>query len=94
MFDGETPVEQLNELEMVEGELLANVWMSDRIARIDLATGRVSGWIELAFLRAQLGLTEPQAVLNGIAYDSETRRLFVTGKLWPTLFEIRLRSAD
>jgi len=88
--DGDTPVDQLNELEMVEGELYANVWMSDRIARIDLASGRVLGWIDLAFLRAGLGLTERQAVLNGIAYDEAQRRLFVTGKLWPLLYEIRV----
>lgn len=88
--DEHGPVEDLNELEMVEGELYANVWMSDRIARIDPETGRVLGWIDLAFLRASLQLTEEQAVLNGIAYDAEHRRLFVTGKLWPKLFEIRV----
>ena len=76
---------------MVEGELFANVWMSDRIARIDLRTGQVTGWIDLTFLRASLGLTERQAVLNGIAYDGTSHRLFVTGKLWPMLYEIRLR---
>jgi glutamine cyclotransferase len=92
VVDGAAPVERLNELEVVEGELFANVWMSDRIARIDLATGRVTGWIDLAFLRARLGLTELQAVLNGIAYDASARRLFVTGKLWPSLYEIRLRA--
>ena len=92
--DGAVPVEELNELEMVEGELFANVWMTDRIARIELETGRVTGWIELPFLREQLHLTEPQAVLNGIAYDADSGRLFVTGKLWPTLFEIRLRRSD
>jgi glutamine cyclotransferase len=90
--EGDAPVEALNELEMVEGELFANVWMSDRIARIDLTTGQVTGWIDLGFLRAELGLTEPQAVLNGIAYAPESHRLFVTGKLWPTLYEIRVRS--
>ncbi len=94
VLDGATPIDQLNELEMVEGELFANVWMSDRIARIDLATGAVTGWIDLAFLRAQLGLTERQAVLNGIAYDAEAHRLFVTGKLWPALYEIRLRRTE
>jgi len=88
--DGDAEVTQLNELEMVEGELWANVWMSDRIARVDLASGRVLGWIDLAFLRAGLGLTEPQAVLNGIAYDATSGRIFVTGKLWPELYEIRL----
>lgn len=90
VVDGDAPVERLNELEMVEGELFANVWMTDRIARIDLASGRVTGWLDLAFLRARLGITEPQAVLNGIAYDTSSRRLFVTGKLWPELYELRL----
>ncbi len=91
--DDAGPVERLNELEMVEGELFANVWRTDRIARIDPATGRVTGWIELAFLRESLHLTEPEAVLNGIAYDDASDRLFVTGKLWPKLFEIALEPA-
>ena len=91
VVDGDVSVEQLNELEMVEGELFANVWMSDRIARIDLASGHVIGWIDLAFLREGLALSERQAVLNGIAYDATSRRLFVTGKLWPMLYEIRSR---
>ncbi len=90
VHDGERAVAQLNELEMVDGELFANVWHSDRVARIDLATGRVRGWIDLAFLREQLALTEPEAVLNGIAWDATARRLFVTGKLWPSLYEIRI----
>jgi len=90
VVDGSTPVVRLNELERVDGELWANVWMTDRIARIDPTSGHVTGWIDLAFLRARLGLTEPQAVLNGIAYDAASRRLFVTGKLWPELYEIRL----
>lgn len=91
--DGGVPVTRLNELEMVEGELFANVWMTDRIARIDLESGRVTGWIELGFLVEQVGLTDRDAVLNGIAYDDASDRLFVTGKLWPTLFEIELRPA-
>ncbi len=88
--DGETPIVRLNELEWVEGEIWANVWMTDRIARIDPASGRVLGWIDLAFLRESLGLTEEQAVLNGIAYDAGTGRLYVTGKLWPELYELAL----
>ena len=88
--DGGVPVTRLNELEMVEGELFANVWMTDRIARIDLESGRVAGWIELGFLVEQVGLTDRDAVLNGIAYDGASRRLFVTGKLWPSIFEIEL----
>ncbi len=83
------PVSELNELEMVKGEIFANVWQTDRICRIDPATGRVVGWIDLS------GLLPPAEragvdVLNGIAYDEAHDRLFVTGKLWPTLFEIAL----
>lgn len=89
--DGGSPVTQINELEMVEGQVFANIWHGERIARIDPATGRVVGWIELPFSRDSLGLREPEAVLNGIAYEPSTRRLLVTGKLWPVIFEVRLR---
>ncbi len=83
------PVQWLNELEYVEGEIYANVWQSDMIARISPNTGEVTGWIDLSGLVAK----EPKAgLLNGIAYDSETGRLFVTGKNWPKLFEIALVS--
>jgi len=89
--DGTTPIRMLNELEFVKGELFANVWQTDRIARISLKDGKVLGWIDLA------GLLQPSdkvggsgAVLNGIAYDPLGDRLFVTGKLWPKLFEIQL----
>jgi glutaminyl-peptide cyclotransferase len=87
--DGATPVVNLNELEYVKGELLANVWQSDRIARISPKTGRVTGWIDLKGL---LSVRDAQGVdvLNGIAYDAEGDRLFVTGKLWPKLFEIQI----
>jgi glutamine cyclotransferase len=84
------PVYQLNELEFVNGEIFANVWRSDRIARIDPLSGRVTGWIELDGLLAAAGHFPDADVLNGIAYDGEGDRLFVTGKLWPWLFEIRL----
>ncbi|WP_332875857.1 glutaminyl-peptide cyclotransferase [Massilia sp. S19_KUP03_FR1] len=86
------PVAELNELEMVEGELFANVWGTDVIARIDPASGKVVGWINLAGLLPleKRGTTSPDAVLNGIAYDAKTKRLFVTGKLWPKMFEIEL----
>jgi len=84
--DHGAPVDQLNELEMVEGEVFANVWHHDRIARIDPLTGRVVAWIDLPFSRASQGLEEPEAVLNGIAYEPSTRRLLVTGKLWPAVF--------
>jgi glutaminyl-peptide cyclotransferase len=82
-------VDQLNELEWVEGEVYANVWQTDRIARIDPKTGDVRGWIDLAGIRGPRG-SGSDDVLNGIAYEAKTRRLFVTGKLWPRLFEIEV----
>jgi glutaminyl-peptide cyclotransferase len=84
------PVDDLNELEFVRGELFANVWHADRIARIHPGTGAVTGWIDLAGLRPTSTLADADAVLNGIAYDAAGDRLFVTGKLWPTVFEITL----
>jgi glutamine cyclotransferase len=85
------PVDQLNELEWVDGEVYANVWQTDRIARIDPATGKVVGWIDLAGLLPRSDyIPEHTDVLNGIAYDAASKRLFVTGKMWPKLFEIRL----
>jgi glutamine cyclotransferase len=88
--DGGRPVEDLNELEVVKGEILANVWRTDRIARIAPKTGTVAGWIDLTGI---LNPRDPSTtdVLNGIAYDAVTDRLFVTGKLWPRLFEIRVK---
>lgn len=82
------PLAQLNELEWVDGEIFANVWQTDRIARIDPKTGRVTGWIDLTGLLSPRSGTED--VLNGIAYDAAKKRLFVTGKLWPKVFEIQL----
>ncbi|MHB1059418.1 MAG: glutaminyl-peptide cyclotransferase [Rhodanobacter sp.] len=85
------PVTYLNELEWVHGEIYANVWLTNRIARIDPASGRVVGWIDLAGLLDVNQLPDPgNDVLNGIAYDAKRRRLFVTGKRWPKLFEIEL----
>jgi glutamine cyclotransferase len=86
------PIPQLNELEVVDGELYANLWGYDVIARIDPASGNVLGWINLAGLLPpeQRGTTSVDAVLNGIAYDGKQKRLYVTGKLWPKLFEIEL----
>jgi glutaminyl-peptide cyclotransferase len=84
------PVTQLNELEWVRGEIYANVWHSNRIARISPATGKVLGWINLTGLLSRSELSNPEAVLNGIAYDSVHNRLFVTGKLWPKLFQIQV----
>ena len=89
--DDGVPVRNLNELEWVKGELLANVWQTTRIARIDVKTGKVLGWIELAGLLKEAGVTgQRDDVLNGIAYDAAGDRLFVTGKLWPKLFEIKI----
>jgi len=88
--DQGTPVTQLNELEYVRGEIYANVWHSNRIARISPATGRVLGWIDLTGLLKPGDVSNPEAVLNGIAYDAARNRLFVTGKLWPKLFEIKV----
>jgi glutaminyl-peptide cyclotransferase len=84
------PVDRLNELEYVKGEIFANVWQTDFVARIDPTTGRVTGWIDL---RGLLTARERMAtdVLNGIAYDAIGDRLFVTGKLWPKVFEIALK---
>lgn len=86
------PVDRLNELELVDGELFSNIWGSDYIARIDPETGKVLGVIDLTGLLPpeQRGTKEVDAVLNGIAWDAKGRRLFVTGKLWPKLFEIEL----
>jgi glutaminyl-peptide cyclotransferase len=87
------PVTQLNELEFIHGEIYANIWYSDRIARISPTTGRVLGWIDLTNLLPKADRSNSGAVLNGIAYDSVHDRLFVTGKLWPKLFEIKILPA-
>jgi glutaminyl-peptide cyclotransferase len=84
------PILNLNELEMVRGEIYANIWQTDRIARISPADGQVLGWIDLTGILSPSEHTDPGAVLNGIAYDVLGNRLFVTGKLWPKLFEIKL----
>jgi len=84
------PVTMLNELEVVEGEVWANVWKRDYIARIDPATGQVLGFVDLAGIFDRHTIHDEDAVLNGIAYDPDSKRLFVTGKLWPKLFEIEV----
>lgn len=88
--DRGAPVTQLNELEYIHGQIYANIWHSNRIARISPATGQVLGWINLAGLLPAGLLSNPEAVLNGIAFDAAHDRLFVTGKLWPKLFEIKV----
>ncbi len=84
------PVQNLNELEYIHGEIYANVWETDRIVRISPRTGKVLGWIDLGGIIDKSELEGSDAVLNGIAYDSRGARLFVTGKLWPKLFEIKV----
>jgi glutamine cyclotransferase len=84
------PVDKLNELEYIHGEIYANIWYEDRIARISPSTGAVLGWIDLSGLLTPAEHADPDAVLNGIAYDAAHDRLFVTGKLWPKLFEIKV----
>jgi glutamine cyclotransferase len=81
---------RLNELEYVNGEIYANIWQTDRIARISPETGQVLGWIDLTGLLSAEDRQQTVDVLNGIAYDAASNRLFVTGKLWPKLFEIRI----
>lgn len=88
--DGNSPVTRLNELEYVDGEVWANVWQTDRIARINPATGQVTGWVDLTGLLDNVALPRPPDVLNGIMVDGENGRLFVTGKFWPALFEIEI----
>jgi glutamine cyclotransferase len=88
--DDGKPVLEINELEFIHGKIYANIWHSDRIAQIDPVSGRVLGWIDLKGLLSAGQVTDPEAVLNGIAYDSAHDRLFVTGKLWPKLFEIQV----
>jgi glutamine cyclotransferase len=92
VFDNNGPVTRLNELEYVQGTIYANVWQTDRIAVIEPETGQVIAWIDLTGLLTTEDLSEPVDVLNGIAYDAATDRLFVTGKWWPKLFEIELIS--
>lgn len=88
--DGNDQVFELNELEFVRGEIYANVWQTDRIARISPVDGKVLGWIDLSGIIPKSERPETDAVLNGIAYDAASDRLFVTGKLWPKIFEIKL----
>ena len=94
VFDGNEPVEYLNELEFVDGKIYANVLLQDRIAIIQPDSGQVTGWIDLAGLKSRmppLSQDPLRPILNGIGYDAAGRRLFVTGKLWPKVFEIRVR---
>jgi glutamine cyclotransferase len=88
--DGDNPVERLNELEFIKGEIWANVYMEDVIVRISPKNGRVTGWIDLSELRSYLARSARVDVINGIAYDGEANRIFLTGKYWPKIFEIQI----
>lgn len=89
--DGNTLVKDINELEMVDGQIFANIYLTDRIARISPETGQVTGWLDLRGLRNQLTPRGRAEVLNGIALDKSTGNLLVTGKYWPQMFEIQIR---
>ncbi|MEQ8311590.1 MAG: glutaminyl-peptide cyclotransferase [Sphingopyxis sp.] len=84
------PVAMINELETIEGQIWANLWMADVIVRIDPATGTIFSLVDLSGLKADAGAGGTDSVLNGIAWDAKTKRLFVTGKYWPKLYEITL----
>ena len=88
--DNGKAIDQLNELEYVHGEIYSNIWYSNKIARISPQTGKVLGWIDLTGIISSSELSSDGAVLNGIAYDAKHDRLFITGKLWPKLFEIKV----
>lgn len=90
VYDDSRKVDSLNELEFINGEIWANIWMSDEIARIDPSTGKVTGYINLAGLLSDSDRLPDTDVLNGIAWDQQEKRIFVTGKRWPKLFEIRV----
>lgn len=84
-------VDQLNELEVVDGEIFANIWHTNTIARIDQNTGKITGWIDFSKLYPNAGKgPNAENVMNGIAYDAEKKRLFVTGKLWPKIYEVKI----
>jgi glutamine cyclotransferase len=91
VFDKGQPLREINELEYIKGEIYANIWHKDRIVRIDPKNGAILGWVELKGILPTVSSLDDEAVLNGIAYDEVSDRIFVTGKLWPKLFEIRLR---
>lgn len=90
VHDNDSPVGHLNELEFVKGEIWANVFTEDMIVRISPKNGKVTGWINLSTLRSYLPRNTRVDVLNGIAYDAKENRIFVTGKYWPSIFEIQL----
>jgi glutaminyl-peptide cyclotransferase len=95
VHDGDKPIKNVNELEYVKGEILANIWQSDRIAKISPKDGHVIAWVDLGGLKEKGSVPvetkkEPEYVLNGIAYDAEHDRLYVTGKQWGAVFQIKV----
>jgi glutamine cyclotransferase len=90
VYDNEKKVDQLNELEYINGEIWANIWMTDLIARIDPVSGKVLSYIDLKNLLPKSDRNAETDVLNGIAYDSAAKRIFVTGKRWPKIYEIKV----
>ncbi len=90
VHDGAKTIDQLNELEFIKGEIWSNVWHDNRIARISPKDGRVIGWVDLTGILPDSQKKDAESVLNGIAYDAEHDRIFVTGKQWPTIFEIKV----
>lgn len=83
-------VKNINELEYIEGKVFANIWKKSKVAIIDPKTGNVDKWLDLSALVSEVGTADVDAVLNGIAFDKETHRLFITGKMWPNVYEIKL----
>jgi glutamine cyclotransferase len=94
VLDRGRPVRSLNDLEYIKGEIFANIWHEDLVARISPETGEVTGWIEMSDLRKELPPGSNAEVLNGIAFDAQNNRIFVTGKLWPLLFEIEIIESE
>lgn len=92
VFDGTNPVAMLNELEYIDGQVWANIFTRDVIARIDPLSGRVLSWLDFSGMFAMQRATSPEAVLNGIAADPDSGRIFVTGKLWTNVYELELKS--
>ena len=90
VYDSEHKVDSLNELEYINGEIWANIWMNNHIARIDPVTGKVLGYINMNGILPESERDSETDCLNGIAYDPDGKRIFVTGKRWPKLYEIKL----
>lgn len=89
------PLYRLNELEFVKGEIWANVWQQAKIARLDPKDGKLLGWIDLTKLETEQRKKSKRAdVLNGIAYDAENEKIYVTGKLWENLYEIKVKPTE